>query len=88
VGQARELRRDKDDGGGGGARQCCMHHGNADVKGASRRADDAQWEDKDNNANAACKHCQREPMHNGRDRGGGQHDKRRWRTMMDDDNGQ
>jgi hypothetical protein len=32
--------------GGGRARQCCAHHGNADVKGASRGASDAQGEDK------------------------------------------
>jgi hypothetical protein len=76
VGQARELRRDKDDGRRGGAQQCRTHHGNANIKGASRGTDGAQGEDKGNKANAVCKHCQREPTHNGRDRGGGQHDER------------
>ncbi len=65
-----ELRRDKVDGRRGGARQCHVHHGNANVKEASRGANNAQGEDEGNNANAARKHCQREPMHNGRDRGG------------------
>jgi hypothetical protein len=76
VGQSRELRRDKADDGRGGARQCCAHHGDADVKGALRGANNAQGEDEGNNANAACEHCQRESMHNGRERGRGQHDKR------------
>ncbi len=64
-----------------------MHHGNADVEGALRGASNAQGEDKGNNANAARKHCQREPTHNGRDRGGRQHNKRRQRTMAGNDNG-
>ena len=38
-----------------------MHHSNANVKGTSRGAGNAQGEDKGNNPNAACKHCQREP---------------------------
>ncbi len=71
MGQARELKRDTDDGGGGGARQCCMHCSDANVEGASRGAGDTQGEDKGSNANAAHKHCQREPAHNGRDSGGG-----------------
>jgi hypothetical protein len=41
------------------------------AKGASRRAGNAQGEDKGNNANAVRKCCQWEPTHNGRDRGGG-----------------
>ncbi len=60
---------------------------NSDVEGASRGADNAQGEDEGNNANAARKHCQRKPMHYGRDRGGGLHDKRQQRTTTDDDNG-
>jgi hypothetical protein len=71
VGRARELRRDKDDGRGGGAQQCHVHHGNANVEGALRGAGNAQGEDKGNNDNAVRDHCQREPTHNGRDRGGG-----------------
>jgi hypothetical protein len=41
VGQARELRRDKDDGRRGGAGQCRAHHGNANIKGALRGANKA-----------------------------------------------
>jgi hypothetical protein len=63
-----------------------MHHGNINTEGALRGADNAQGEDKGNNANAARKHCQREPTHNGRDRGGGQHNKRQQRMTTDDDN--
>jgi hypothetical protein len=44
---------------------------NSDVKWASRGAGNAQGEDNCKNANAAREHCQREPPHNGRDRGGG-----------------
>ncbi len=44
---------------------------NSDVEGASREAGNALVEDKGINANAACKRCQREPPHNGRDGGGG-----------------
>ncbi len=83
MGQARELRRDKDYGQGGGAQQCCMHHGNPNIEGASRGANDAQEEDKGNNANSACERCQREPMHNGRDRGGGATQQ----EMTEDDDG-
>ncbi len=61
---------------------------NSNVEGASRGAGNAQGEDKANSANASREHCQREPTHNGRDRGGRQHDKRRWMTMTDNDNGQ
>ncbi len=76
MGQARELRRDKDDGGGGGAQQCHAYHGNANVERAVRGANDAKGENEGNSPNAACKHCQREPTHSDRDRGGEQHDKR------------
>jgi hypothetical protein len=65
-----------------------MHHGNTIVEGALRGADDAQEEDEGNNDNAAHEHCQREPEHNGRARGGGQHDKRQWRMTTYDNNGQ
>jgi hypothetical protein len=61
---------------------------NSNVEEASKGAGNAQGEDKGNNANAACKRCQREPTHNGRDRGWGQHNERRRRTTTDDDNGQ
>jgi hypothetical protein len=57
--------------GGGGAQQWCVHHGKVDVEGALRGAGNAKGGDKGNNANAVRERFQREPTHNGRDRGGG-----------------
>ena len=53
-----------------------MHHGDANVEGALKGADDTEGEDEGNKNNAACERFQREPTHNGRGRGGGQHNKR------------
>jgi hypothetical protein len=62
---------------------------NSDVEGASRGAGNTQGEDEGNNANAAHEHCQREPMHNGRDRGGGNMTRdvggQGWMTTMDNE---
>jgi hypothetical protein len=61
---------------------------NSNVKEALRGVGDAQWENDGKKANTAREHCQRKPTHNGRDRGGGQHDERQRRTTTEEDNGQ